>query len=103
MKLKVQRKNYQIKFHHDNFGTECNITDLKGNKIYGIGMTRISPEDQLNRPVGRKYAIARAIQETWPTKDQDYTERKLMRNKRRAFWQAYWAERERITGRKFAA
>ena len=90
MKIKVQRKVYYVKFWHSMYRTDCTIEDTKG-KIYAKGHSNVSKKDQFSRPMGRKITIARAI--------ANFEDKKM----RKAFWRAYWEERERITGRKFAA
>ena len=91
MTLRVEGKEYTITFGHEAKCPAITICIVRGDSLLSKQIAACSPEDTFSRTVGRKISLARAIWHAFP------------REQRKAFWQAYWREREKRTGKKWVA
>lgn len=93
MKLEINNQPVYIQFNHlrwnNNMRTECRI--WRDQDLLGVGEVKRYAKDTNDKSTARKYALKKAI-DAIPH-----------RGDRTALWQAYWAEREKLTGRKWVA
>ena len=94
MHLTVDGKEYVVSFQHDRTLriTVCVVVEEKNVEEEPlVGVATCSLRDNFNRAIGRKLSLARAIAEGFP------------RERRKAFWVAYWSAREKETGHQWRA
>ena len=91
MILRVGEKEYSITFQHEARCPAVTICTVSGDSLLSRQISACSPQDTFSRTVGRKISLARAIWQAFP------------RHERKAFWLAYWEEREKRTGKKWVA
>lgn len=89
--LHVNDKAYTIIFGHHARCPSITICTITGDSLLSKQYATCSPHDTFSRALGRKIALARAVWQAFP------------REQRKAFWTAYWLEREKRTGKKWAA
>mgnify|MGYP001585159198 FL=1 len=92
MAVRANDKEYTVTFGYDPRCPATTICTIKGDSLLSRQIAAVSPHDTFNRAIGRKVSLAHAIQQAFPRGEQ-----------RKAFWTAYWLEREKRTGKKWAA
>ena len=96
--VKVKRREFQVRFRHENVYnryTICKITMckiLRGEKIVAEGMAECHPKDNFCKDTGRKLSLARALQTLYPNK-KGKKRSKATQARRRVFWDAYAEKR----------
>lgn len=91
MTIHAHGKEYTVTFGYDPICPAITICTIKGDSLLSRQMAACSPQDPFIRALGRKISLARAVWQAFP------------REQRKAFWLAYWQEREKRTGEKWAA
>ena len=91
MTLHANGKEYTITFGHDPGCPAITVCTIKGDSLLSRQTAACSPHDTFRRALGRKISLARAVWQAFP------------REQRKAFWTAYWQEREKRTGKKWVA
>jgi len=99
MKVAIGELVYSVRFKHYTYDgrrvTECNILDSTGCCCMGRDIATCSEKDPFSYTVGRKIALARSIPQIFP----GYSNKPA----RPEFWRAYWAERAKVTKKKWVA
>ena len=93
MKLQLPTGDVFIQFQHLHWNnkcrTECRV--WQDQELLGFGEVKRYVKDPNDKSLARKNSLKKAI-DAIPN-----------RTFRSGIWKAYWAERERLTGKKFAA
>ena len=103
MKVTVGNIEYRISFYHgwketkgkklNKRATYCTIEENDcGEKRYLTDSIACAYEDQFSKPEGRKRSLIKTVAKLSPVKSIRF-----------AFWQAYWAERAKVTKKKWVA
>ena len=70
--VNLKSQTLVFRFYHGETGTECTVNNLESGVLFqlGVGKTVLHPSDHLNRKVGRKLALTRALSQVDLSKEE---------------------------------